>query len=99
MGLDKESICKTFHEWGGALEKLEAGPKQEPKIFAGNLNDEELLVWMTKKVSAAHQLKSALAERDSYQQALNEVEVRISQLTNSAALELLSTTQDPTHLP
>ena len=99
MELDKKSVCEVSRVPAEALRNIETSPKLEPKIIVGNLNDEELLVWMTKKVSAAHQLKSALAERDSYQQVLNEVEVRILQLTNSAALELLSTTQDPTHLP
>ncbi|CQJ43666.1 hypothetical protein ACRRQX_004114 [Yersinia enterocolitica] len=99
MELDKKSICKVFQVPSEALKNIEAGPKQEPKIISGNLNNEELLEWMAKKVSTARQLKSALAERDSCKQALSEIEVRISLLTNSAALELLSTTQDPTHLP
>lgn len=99
MELNKKSVCKVFQIPSEALTNIEAGPKPEPKIISENLNNEELLEWMAKKVSAARQLKSALAERDSYRQALSEVEVRISLLTNSAALELLSTVQDPTHLP
>ncbi|SUP83800.1 Uncharacterised protein [Yersinia pseudotuberculosis] len=99
MELAKESISTVFQVPASALKDIETSPKQEPKIMAGNLSDDELFQWMEGKVSAARQLKSALADRDSILQALDNVDHRILHLTNFAALELLSTAQDPTPHP
>ncbi len=71
--------------------------KQEPMIVAPGLSNDELLNWMRTKVSASRDLQNALAERLSLQQALVELDSRIEALTNSAALEVCQTTQDPTH--
>lgn len=58
----------------------------EPHIFAAGLSEDEVFEWMDGKVSAIRRLKSALAERESIKQALEEVESRILKLTSSAAL-------------
>jgi len=69
--------------------------KPEPKITANGLTNEEIHQWMALKVSAVRKLQSALAEKTELQQALNDLDQRISELTNSAALELLDKEQDP----
>ncbi len=69
---------------------------KEPKIFADGLTSEEIHQWMAVKVSAGRQLQGALAEKAELQQALKDLEQRISELTSSAALEWLSTFPGPT---
>jgi len=69
--------------------------KPEPKIMTNGLTNEEIHQWMALKVSAGRKLQSALAEKTELQQALNDLDQRISELTNSAALELLDKEQDP----
>lgn len=70
---------------------------KEPKIFADGLTSEEIHQWMADKVSAGRQLQGALAEKAELQQALKDLDQRISELTISAALEWSSTAQGPTH--
>jgi hypothetical protein len=72
--------------------------KQEPKIIAGDLSNEELLEWMQEKIGAAQQLKEALSLKEHYEKALKETNERIEALTNHAALELIDKGQDPTPL-
>lgn len=72
--------------------------KQEPKIIAGDLGNEELLQWMQGKIQSAQQLKEALSLKEYHQKALEEVNDRIEALTNHAALELIDKGQDPTPL-
>ncbi len=69
---------------------------KEPKIFADGLTNEEIHRWMAAKVSAGRQLQGALAEKAELQQALKDLDQRISELTISAALEWLSKVPDPT---
>lgn len=95
MELDKKSVCEVFQVPSEALKNIEAGPKWEPKIIAGNLNNDELLRWMQNKITASRHLRDSLAERESLQQALVEINTRITALTNSAALEVCQAVQDP----
>jgi hypothetical protein len=72
--------------------------KQEPRIFAGDLSDEELLEWMQAKVNSAHQLKEALSCKAYHLKALEDVNERLETLTSFAALELIDKALDPTLL-
>lgn len=63
--------------------------KQEPKIIAGDLSNEELLQWMQGKIGAAQQLKEALFFKEHDEKALKETDERIEALTNHAAIEVL----------
>lgn len=54
---------------------------------------------MAIKVRAGMQFKEALDEKAELQQALKHLEQRLSEITSSAALEWLSTDQDPTLHP
>lgn len=72
---------------------------KEPKIFADGLTNEEVHQWMAIKVSAGMQFKEALGEKAELQQALKNLDQRLSEITSSAALEWLSTDQDPTLHP
>ncbi len=94
MELDKKSVCEVFQVPSEALKNIEAGLKWEPKIIAGNLNNDELLLWMQNKITASRHLRDSLAERESLQQALVEINARITALTNSAALEVCQAVQD-----
>ncbi|WP_261372083.1 hypothetical protein [Yersinia bercovieri] len=90
MGLNKESICKAFQVPADALKNLEAGPKQEPKIFAGNLNNDELLCWMNSKVHAAKSLSGALRRKKIQLEELANTDSCIEQLQTYATIEVLS---------
>lgn len=72
---------------------------KKPKIFADGLTNEEIHKWMDFKVSAGRQLQGALAEKAELQQALKDLDQRISELTSSAALGWLSTDPGPTLHP
>lgn len=72
---------------------------KEPKIFANGLTNQEIHQWMAIKVNAGRQLQGALTEKAELQQALKDLDQRISELTSSAALEWLSTDLDPTLHP
>ena len=72
--------------------------KQEPRIFAGGISNDELFIWMKEKVNAAALLKSALIERDHLKLTLLDIETKIAELTSAAALEVLDTNLDPTLL-
>lgn len=93
MELAKESISKVFQVPADAIKNIEATPKNEPKIIAGNMSNDELLRWMDEKVKSAKYLQSALAERESTKLELGQIESKISYLTNFAALELLNEDQ------
>lgn len=72
--------------------------KNEPKIVAEGYSTEEIYAWMRQKTTASRLLDAALIEREMLKQALDDVDLRIDELTSSSALELLSKTQGPTHL-
>ncbi len=72
---------------------------KSPVTITSSLSQEELLDYLKFKLSANKQLKMALTERESLQLQLQAVDARIDELTSSAALELISEGQDPTHHP
>ncbi len=74
-------------------------PNREPTINAPGFTNDELFEWMDEKVKASARLKAALAEKQSLQQALVDLDERILVLTNSAALAFAETVQGPTHHP
>lgn len=61
--------------------------KPEPKIAANGLTNEELYQWMRTKISAAGQLKEALADRESTLQALKRLDEKIALLSHQSAIE------------
>lgn len=65
----------------------------EPCIVAAGISEDDVFVWMDKKVNAIRCLKSALADRDCLMQALEEIDARISRLTKAAALNFNDKTQ------
>lgn len=72
--------------------------KNEPKIVAEGYSTEEIYTWMKQKITASRMLDAALVEREMLKRALDDVDLRIDELTSSSALELLSKTQGPTRL-
>jgi len=62
--------------------------KFEPKVITGDLSSSEIIEWMEGKIAAARRLKSALAERESLRQALDNVNLEIDSLTNISAIEV-----------
>ncbi len=71
---------------------------QEPVVtITCSCSQEELLEYLQKKVGANKHLKAAIAERQSLLIHLEQAESLIEELTKSAALELISTVQAPTH--
>ncbi|CNF01715.1 hypothetical protein [Yersinia mollaretii] len=90
MELAKESISKVFQVPSEALKNIETGPKQEPKIFVGSMNNDQLLRWMNGKVRAAENLRLALREKELLLEEVVNTDSRIKQLTADAAIEVLS---------
>ena len=69
--------------------------KSEPKLIADGYTDEEIFQWMRSKYQTASLLKSALAEKLSLEQALADVNSRISDLTSEAAVVVVQKSEGP----
>ncbi len=61
----------------------------EPRIVAAGISEDDVFVWMDKKVHAIRSLKSAFADRELLIKALEEVDTRILNLTSDAALDYI----------
>lgn len=61
----------------------------EPCIIAAGISEDDVFVWMDKKVHAIRSMKSALADREFLIKKLEEVDNRISNLTSDAALDYI----------
>ncbi len=69
--------------------------KSEPKLIADGYTDEEIFQWMRSKTMTANLLKSALAEKLVLEQALDDVNSRIKDLTNEAAVVVVQESEGP----
>lgn len=69
--------------------------KEPVVIITSSCSQEELLEYLQRKVRANSYLKEALTRHQFLLLELKEIEARIDELTNSAALELINTVQDP----
>ena len=63
--------------------------KQEPKIIAGDLSDEEVHGWMQGKINASRELKSQYETKNELLSRLNHTEARIAELSSEATIEVL----------
>jgi len=63
--------------------------KQEPKIIAGDLSNEELLGWMRGKISAVRELKVQNEAKRELLERLKFTEDRIAELSPLATIEVL----------
>ncbi|MGY0151844.1 hypothetical protein ACVQ8M_05005 [Edwardsiella tarda] len=63
--------------------------KQEPKVIAGNMSDEELFAWMKQKAKAADDLRSALEHKYFLEQQLQITVEDINRLTQQASVNIL----------
>lgn len=63
--------------------------KQEPKVIAGNMSDEELFAWMKQKAKAADDLRSALEHKSFLEQQLQITVEDINRLTQQASINIL----------
>ncbi|WP_392439407.1 hypothetical protein AABD61_13185 [Edwardsiella piscicida] len=72
--------------------------QQEPQVIAGNMSNDDLLKWMEEKVSAANSLACALYKKRELLQKLECIEVRITELTKNAAVDIFVLRADVTGL-
>lgn len=72
--------------------------KNEPAIFAGDFNNEELYQWLCKKVEAMTLLRSLHSDKASLQERLASIELTITQVTTESQLEISLTDPGPTPL-
>ncbi|STD29349.1 Uncharacterised protein [Edwardsiella tarda] len=63
--------------------------KQEPKVIAGNMSNEELFAWMKQKAKAADDLRSALDHKIFLEQQLQITVENINRLTQQASVNIL----------
>lgn len=63
--------------------------KQEPKIIAPGYSNEELFAWMSAKVGVARELNGLFTAKDEQLNYLDKLEVRISELSSQAAIEVV----------
>lgn len=73
--------------------------ENEPHIYAGSMNNEELYQWMCKKVEAMAHLRQLHMDKASCVRRLEEVDSMITEATLESQLEISRTTQGPIQRP